>query len=92
MERLVNQTLNAQRRQSGGMNPIKRARVATLLEMTENGLVGIKQLSPFFIKQSPHKACGIAQIHIFIPNHQPQTFAVLESLRQSSDICPHIIE
>jgi hypothetical protein len=64
------------------MDPVEGRRVSTLLQVTQDGLPYIKQVSSFFFKEGSHKCRRVNRVDELVPYHQAKSFTMLEAVDQ----------
>ncbi len=88
----LNQELDTLGCQSGGLDAVEGGRIASLLQMSQNGLSHIKEILALFLKKGAHKAGRIEWIDALVADHQSQAFALPKTGDHLIQVRPQVIQ
>src|SRR4030095_640157 len=89
---VAGEEVDAAGRQSGGLDPVERAGVSALLNVAEDGLSGVEQLTALLFQQRGEEAGGVDGVGSLAADHHPQPSAGAESFGQRLDIGGQVVE
>ena len=87
-----NEEFNGGGSQPGGEDTVERRRIASLLQVSQDGLTHIENLFAFLRKERAHETGSVEGVSVLAADHHTQSLAVLESVDQRGLICLQITE